>query len=470
MQDCPNVIFLFADQLRTRGLPLYGGQQLAMPNLDRLASQGTTLDNMVSTCPVCTPYRSMLTTGRHPQTTGFVINSLRPRHDEIGLGDAFQHGGYKTAWVGKWHLYTGGWPANNVPDWVPRGRPRLGFDHWRAYNQHMVYFDGFINSPTEDWAAERWSGYETHALRDYAFEFMDEARQGDEPFSLFISPQPPHWTPYDWAPEHYYDRVPDVIEPPANVPAEGHEEWHKHARNYAAMTLAIDDMLGDVMNYLDEHGLADNTLLIFTSDHGTQGMSHGVNFYDKKNPYEESLQVPFVARLPRRLEANARRDVLTSPVDLMPTMLSLCGLPVPSTCEGSDRSAAWQGEPNAREPESLFTMNFGGGYDNFRDGDEWRGVRTKRWSYAKWLDGSEILFDLRDDPMQLANLASDPSQSDVLRALQAQLAEHQRQRGDELVPGSSYAHWVDEYRRVVRNGFGALPHPETEPDWSLLGA
>ncbi|MEL7239354.1 MAG: sulfatase, partial [Planctomycetota bacterium] len=459
MSTRPNVVYLFADQLRARGLPLYGGTQFAMPNLNRLATQGTTLDHIVSTCPVCTPYRSMLTTGRHPQTTGFVINSLRPRHDEIGLGDAFKHGGYQTAWVGKWHLYTGGWPANNVPDWVPRGRPRLGFDHWRAYNQHMVYFDGFINSPTEDWAAQQWKGYETEALRDYAFEFMDQARQGDGPFACFISPQPPHWTPYQWAPEQYYDRVPDVIDPPSNVPADAVEEWHRHARNYAAMTLAVDDMLGDVMAYLDEHDLTDNTLLIFTSDHGTQGMSHGVDFFNKKNPYEESFHVPFVARLPGVLEAGVRREALTSPVDLMPTMLSLCDLRVPATCEGLDLSDAWRGEANAVQHESLFTMNFGGGYDNFYDGDEWRGVRTQRWSYAKWLDGREMLFDLETDPLQLVNLVGDAGHTLVLDDLRAKLAVHQRERGDELRPGSSYADWVDKYRRVIRNGCGSSPNP-----------
>ncbi len=99
----------------------------------------------------------MLLTGRYPQTTGHIINSTRTRYSEISIADAFANQGYRTAWIGKWHLHTGAWPANNVPDWVPRGRSRLGFQFWRAYNQHMVYFNGFVHSPHRDFDVIVWS-------------------------------------------------------------------------------------------------------------------------------------------------------------------------------------------------------------------------------------------------------------------------------------------------------------------------
>ena len=157
MNERPNLLFVFADQLRASSLPLYGENQIETPNLDRLAGGGVTFTNCVSTCPVCTPYRSMLITGRHPQTTGHIINSTRTRHTEISIADAFAAQGYRTGWIGKWHLHTGVWPAQNVPDWVPEGRDRMGFQYWRAYNIHMVYFNGFVNG--DDWNFEQWEGY-----------------------------------------------------------------------------------------------------------------------------------------------------------------------------------------------------------------------------------------------------------------------------------------------------------------------
>ena len=207
--DQPNVVVLFPDQLRALSLPLYGEQQIQTPNIDRLAAEGLVLDNAISNCPVCTPARAMLVTGRYPQTTGHLINTTRTRHSELSIGDAFGQAGYKTAWIGKWHLHTGTWPAIDRmpqhPDWVPEGRDRLGFDYWRAYNQHMVYFDGFVHK--DDWNYERWEGYETNGLLNYAFEFMDAAE--DDPFLLFLSPHPPHYTPFQFAPEDCYARLPE---------------------------------------------------------------------------------------------------------------------------------------------------------------------------------------------------------------------------------------------------------------------
>jgi len=130
MPDRPNILFILADQLRARSLPVYGERQIQTPHIDRLAREGVVLSNAVATCPVCTPHRSMLLTGRHPQTIGHVINFVRTRHDEIGIGDAFARAGYRTGWVGKWHLHTGSFPhTDGAVDYVPEGRDRLGFDY-----------------------------------------------------------------------------------------------------------------------------------------------------------------------------------------------------------------------------------------------------------------------------------------------------------------------------------------------------
>ena len=252
----PNVVVLFPDQLRALSLPLFGEQQIETPNIDRLAADSLVLENAISNCPVCTPARAMLLTGRYPQTTGHLINTTRTRHSEISIGDTFARAGYKTAWVGKWHLHTGLWPALDRmpqhPDWVPEGRDRLGFEFWRAYNQHMVFFDGFVHK--DDWNYERWEGYETDGLLNYGFEFMNSV--GDAPFLLFLSPHPPHYTPFKFAPDHCYERLPKTLYLPANVPQQLQSASLDMYRHYLAMILAVDEMLGRLLDYLEQKGLA----------------------------------------------------------------------------------------------------------------------------------------------------------------------------------------------------------------------
>lgn len=463
----PNVVVIFPDQLRAASLPLYGEHHIETPHIDRLAAEGVTLTNAISNCPVCTPARAMLVTGRHPQTTGHLINTTRTRHDEISIADAFAHQGYRTGWVGKWHLHTGAWPAVDripmQPDWVPTGRDRLGFDYWRAYNQHMVFFDGFVHKG--DWNYERWNGYETEGLLDYAFEFMDES--GDDPFLLFLSPHPPHYTPEKFAPDEYYEGVPETFDLPANVDDTWGDETPEMYRHYLAMIRAVDVMTGRVLDELDRRGLADNTIVVFASDHGTQGGAHGVHPWLKKHPYEESIHIPGIVRYPGVIEPGSRTDALFGMPDWFPSLCSLADVPVPQTVEGHDLSAAWTGDDVVHQ-DGLLLMNFSKYYDWLGDGQEWRGVRTANASYCEWLDGKRELFDLTEDPLQMRNLAGDPAGATMQVDMAALLREIQRTRGDELVASTTWSDWLDPQRRVVRNAFGALPHPEAEPDWSLL--
>ncbi len=478
MNKKPNVVFLFPDQLRAQSLSLYGNAayretQIETPNIERLSARGITFDNAFSNCPVCTPARAMLVTGRYPQSTGHLINSTRTRHAEISIADAFFHRGYETAWVGKWHLHTGHWPALDrlpmQPDWVPKGRDRLGFDYWRAYNQHMVYFDGFVHKG--DWNYERWKGYETEGLLHYAFEFMDQSK--DKPFLLFLSPHQPHYTPGKFAPDRFYDQLPDTLHLPDNVPAALQESSKEMYRHYLAMILAIDEMLGRLMDYLEEKNLIDDTILVFSSDHGTQGGSQGVNPWSKKNPYDASIHIPAIISYPPKIQPNTRTDTLLGMVDFFPTLCDLAGVPIPATVEGTNLSSAISGANSEEEkmeepvPDSIFLMNFSKYFDWFHDGAEWRGVRTKTHMYCQRLDGVEELYDIRVDPLQMNNIVSN-CDGKILTDLKASLLSHQAARHDELVACSEWACWLDEQRRVVRNAKGELSHPESPPDWSLL--
>lgn len=167
-------------------------------------------------------------------------------------------------------------------------------------------------------------------MAGYAMEFMDAC--AGEPFCCFVSPQPPHWTPFKFAPDTYYERLPEPLTPPPNVPAALQGDYHENGRHYLAVIRAVDEMVGTLLRFLDERAPA---------------------------------------------------DALHAPVDFFPTLCSLCGLNTPRTVEGFDNAAAWRGLAGAGEQDALFTMNFSRMHDNFADGWEWRGVRTRQHTYAR---------------------------------------------------------------------------------------
>jgi len=472
----PNLLFLLADQLRAASVPAYGDRSVQMPNLDALAREGVTFTQALSTCPLCTPYRAMLLTGRHPQSTGHVANFVDTRHDEISIADAFNRAGYRTGWVGKWHLALGHFPVPHLqgPDFIPQGRDRLGFEYFRAYNYRTEYFDGWVG--LDDWDAERWQGYETDGLLKYAFEFLD--RPDERPFCLFVSPHQPHQSDKrPTVPEKYFDRVAQEIMLPPNVAEGDRDRARKMLRDYLAMTAAVDDMLGALVRRLAESGQLENTLVVFASDHGTMGGGHGYDPWCKKQPYEESIRVPLVARWPGALRAGSRCDALIAPVDLFPTLCGLAGAPIPRSVEGLDLSRAWRGEPGGPAQDAVLTMDFTAHPDYCVAEDDprrkahyepWRGVRTARHHFIRWLGGRTALYDVVADPWQMRNLAGDPACAALQRQMESQLGTLLARRGDRLQSGAAYAGWFDARRRIVRNAFGPLPHPETPPDLSLF--
>ncbi len=480
MSKKTNVVFLLADQLRAASLPLYGEKQISTPNIDRIAKRGVTFSNAISTCPLCTPYRAMMLAGRHPQTTGHVINFVGTRHDEIGIGDAFAHAGYKTAWIGKWHLQVGAWPGGNMkegeegPYYIPEGRERLGFNFWRGYNMHEHYFNGWVN--LDNWKNETWEGYETNALNRYAFQFLESV--GDDSFCLFISPHQPHKTFVDaHAPDEYYARLPENLTLPDNVPEEKREDCIKAYRDYLAMILALDDMAGELFDYLEKKGLLENTLFVMTSDHGSQFGAHGISPWQKAKAYEESIHIPLIMHLPGALEGGHIAETLIGPADIFPTLCGLCNVPVPRTVEGYDLSEAVCGKDGAFEQDALLTMNFGSSYCFLQSDPEkiassrqniWRGIRTKRYSYFRSLDGKKHLYDIQNDPLQMNNLSGSADAQELEKSLVANLDELLQKRNDKFADDREYIPWFDSHRRIVRNAYGALGSPETPPDWSLL--
>ena len=475
----PNVVYLLADQLRARSLPAYGERQIATPNIDRIAREGIRFSNAVATCPLCAPYRSMLVTGRQPLETGHVINNVRARHDEISIADAFNHAGYRTGWVGKWHLYSDEQREIVDFEYIPDGRDRLGFDYFRAYNYHTQFFDGPLC--LDGGRHERWRGYETTGLLQYVDEFLDEATDKQEPFCLFVAPHMPHHggaipggrltqdaSPNGrLAPDDCLRRVPAQPSLPVNVPEELLAEATDCYRDYLAMTVAVDDMLGAILQRLQRDDLLDGTIVVFGSDHGSLMGAHGLQPWQKRTPWEESVSVPLLVRLPRGRRAGSTCDALVAPEDLFPTLCGLCSIDPPRTVSGRNQAAVWLGRAGEAERQALFTYCIDDALLTETTGSEWKGVRTRRWSYWRCLDGSTALYDIRADPLQLRDLIASEDHRPVVARMAATLERFMREWNDEMKPATEYLNWF-EGRRIARNTYGPLGDPFKEPDWSLL--
>ncbi len=421
----PNLLFVFADQLRADAVGCAGNPDVRTPQLDALAAQGMYFTHAVANCPVCTPSRGTILTGRYPLAHGATSNDLPLGASERTFGHLLGEAGWRTGYIGKWHL--DGIPRDRF---TPPGPRRRGFEFWAAWNCSHAYFRGryFADAPE----AVAIDGYEPDGQTDLALRFIRERRA--EPWALFLSFGPPH-NPYPQVPDAYKEMYdPERLTLRGNVV---NADRRTVADYYAAIT-ALDDNLGRLLRLLDELDLAQDTIVVYTSDHGDMLFSHGMK--EKQKPFEESIRVPLAVRYPRAVPAGRRSDALISTVDLLPTLLGLVEVPVPPNVQGTDLSAHLRGRP-CTLPESAFLLN-PIPVDNPADvgQGEWRGVRTARHTYAAGLAGPWVLYDDVEDPLQQHNLVSDPEHADVRERLQATLADWLQRTGDGFLP------WPDHVR------------------------
>ena len=271
----PNVLFIFDDQLRADACSVYGGKNIQTPNIDKLASQGVRFTNAVSTCPLCTPFRGMVQTGRFPTHSGLVLNFVEVNPKQRCIAHIFRDGGYNTGFIGKWHLAAGMdknlgkfdpgsvnvWSEefkkqNPDTEFVPPGPARLGYDHWQAYNFHGS-FNNYWYYGDEKKKIQYSNQYETDVETDQAIEFMRKSKESQKPFFLMIAPHPPH-PPFkpEWCPTGYLEKIPENIQFAPNVPADHPRRKDLlQIRCYYAMCKNFDDNVGRLMKFLDESGL-----------------------------------------------------------------------------------------------------------------------------------------------------------------------------------------------------------------------
>ncbi len=424
----PNVVFLLADQWRAQATGYAGDPNVKTPEIDRLAAASVSFTNAVSNCPVCSPYRASLLTGQYPLRNGVFLNDVCLGNQAVSLAQAFAGAGYRTAYIGKWHL-----DGHGRSSFIPPER-RHGFDFWRAaecthdYNRSHYYADG----PEKQF----WPGYDAEAQTAEACRYLREHR--DAPLLLVLSWGPPH-NPFQTAPERFRAMYrPEDVKLRPNVPKEAEAEARRDLAGYYAHCSALDECVGRVRKALDAAGLARDTILVFTSDHGDMLGSHAQQ--RKQRPWDESIRVPLLVHWPAGLGTQGRK--LQMPIgtpDLMPTLLGLCGIAVPKTAEGRDRSAVLLGkEPDADEPALLLCPSPFGEWTRAHGGREYRGLRTVRYTYVRSLDGPWLLYDNQQDPYQENNLIGRPESAGVQAELDAKLSEKLKALGDEFLPGEAY--------------------------------
>ena len=426
----PNIVYLLADQWRASATGYAGDPNVKTPHLDRLAKEGLNFRNAISVCPVCTPYRASLMTGRYPTSTGMFLNDAHLPDGELCIAEALKAAGYATAYIGKWHL-----DGHGRSSYIPPER-RQGWDYWKAgecdhnYNHSHYYTD---NSDEKRF----WDGYDAFAETKDAQQYIRDHASGGKPFVLLVSYGVPHF-PHATAPEEYKALYPpEKIKLPPNVPEAMQDRARQEAQGYYAHCTALDKCVGDVLATLAETGLAENTIVVFTSDHGEMLGSHGCPPKMKQVSWNESAHVPFLLRYPA-IHGSRGRVVnmpLTTP-DIFPTLLGLVGAAVPGTVEGDDLSGMIRSRREASDHAVLYM-----GVAPFIARDfakEYRAIRTSRYTYVRGLDGPWLLFDDEKDPYQMDNLVAKLECAALCKELDGRLQVRLKRIGDDFRPGKSY--------------------------------
>lgn len=434
----PNIVMFVADQLRRDALGCYGNTVCRTPNLDRLAEQGTLFDNAFSTSPVCSPARASLLTGLYPHNHGVMINTHIAPAWSRGLSPEvptfsriFEEAGYVLDYVGKWHV-------NQT-----LGPEAFGFARHstpRAPNKAVPGTELFIEFPGGRQLAGATSAlppeeHPTWRLTDAGILALEERTTGDRPFFLRVDVPAPHFA--NVVPEPYasmYD--PSAIPPWPNFgesfvgkPAghlRKHREWHLEdkdwswwsrvvAKYYGDVSL-IDACVGRLLAAIEDWGLADNTVVIFTTDHGDALGSHR-HFEKAGTMYDEVFRIPLIVRMPRGGSGVAGVAHFVRLLDLMPTLVELAGAELPSPVDGRSIVPLLCGEHPADWSDSVYCEHHGEvwGYQSQRM------VRTAGWKYVYNPHDLDELYDLQHDAAELSNLAGLPQYADVLQEMKARL-------------------------------------------------
>ncbi|MFC7303927.1 sulfatase-like hydrolase/transferase [Streptomyces monticola] len=451
----PNVLVFFTDQQRWDTTGIHGNPLGLTPVLDGLAGDGVGVDQSFTCQPVCAPSRASLQTGQYPTTAGVFRNGLALPRTAPTLARSFRDAGYATGYIGKWHL-AGDHTSGPVPE-----EDRAGYEYWLAANLLEFTSDAYETTLYDhDGTPHHFDGYRADALGSAAIDFIEQGRgqtqrqdqeqeQGQEqdrrPFFLFLSFLEPHHqnSRDDYpAPTGYSERYDDPWVP-SDLAALGGGNWREHLPGYYGMVRRLDEVLGQIVNALDEQGELEDTVILFTSDHGCHFKTRNAEY--KRSVHDASLRVPTVLRGPG-LRGGVRLPDLVSHVDLPPTLLDAAGIPVPDHMQGRSLLPLLSGADPDWPPEVLVQIS---------ESEVGRALRTDRWKYGATAPGLDpwndaradtyedaCLYDLHADPDELTNLVDehahdrghDCAHEGILAELRERLAERIVASGEPRPP------------------------------------
>lgn len=440
----PNIIVVLVDDMRWDEFGAAGHAYLRTPNIDRLAAEGVMFTNAFTTTPLCSPSRACFLTGQYAHVNGIIDNTARDTqsHALMTFPRALDSIGYETAFMGKWHM------GND-------DSRRPGWDHWVALKGQGEAIDPNLNIDGERRVV---NGYVTDVLTDFAVQFLQ--RERTSPFLLYLSHKALHpnmmqandgsvtsigeggFVAADRHKGMYGDKVfprrPNAFVPPLDKPALNRKigdlpplgpetgTAESTIRDRAEMLMAVDESLGKLMDVLQEKGQLDNTIVVFTSDHGYWYGEHGLN-EERRLAYEESIRIPLLIRYGRAVKAGTRKDEMVQSIDLAPTLLQWAGTVPGPFINGRSMVALLNGRVDDWRTsilveyysDTVFPRIVNMGY---------KAVRNGRYKYIRYseLPGADELYDLETDPYELKNLAGDPAAAQTLEQMKAELAALER--------------------------------------------
>jgi arylsulfatase A-like enzyme len=454
----PNILFIMSDDHAAHAISAYGSRINRTPNIDRIAQGGARLENCFVTNSICCPSRAVILTGQYSH-----LNGVKTLNDQIDparphVAKSLQAAGYETAIVGKWHL----------------GTDPAGFNYWNILPGQGLYQDPVM---IEMGKRTKHSGYCSDLIADFSLNWLKSGRDASKPFFLMCHHKAPH---REWAPaarhrtlfENQTIPEPDNLfddyrgragaaersrmrvgedmtftdlkmNPPPGLSGMALRKWayQVYIKDYLRCVQAVDENVGRVLDYLDQSGLAENTIVVYTSDQGFFLGDHG--WFDKRFMYEESLRMPFLVRYPGRIKPGTVNRDMTLNLDFAPTFLDWAGLPAESYMQGRSMRANLEGKAPRdwrRDMYYRYWMHLGGGHSVTAH----YGIRTDRYKlmyfYGKPLGASGAVaqdtppewefYDLKKDPREMRNAYSDSSYSKVIATLKERLEALQREYKD----------------------------------------
>lgn len=493
----PNILFIMSDDHTTQAITAYGGiydEYAQTPNIDRLAEEGMIMHNVFCTNAICGPSRASILTGKYSHINGYYKNESGGQFnpDQWTFPEELHKSGYQTALFGKWHL----------------GSEPRGFDYYKYHEgggQQGFYWNPIYNQNGET-VTEK--GYATNLTTDFALQWLDEAAKKDQPFCMLLQFKAPH---RNWEPDTKYVDLWDDIEmpypetynddyvgrektagdtdmtmddfnrkdmkltPPEGLTGKDLNKWYTfgnkrgevvvldksrtpeqnrnkkyqiYIKDYLACVKSVDDNVGRVLNYLDEHGLTENTIVIYTSDQGFYLGEHG--WFDKRFMYEESLRMPFLIRYPKIIKAGSENTDIITNIDFAPTLIDAAGIEKPAEVQGNSFLSNLSGHKANDWQTSM--------YYHYYEFPFWHhvqphyGIRNDRYKLIHFYYNVDVweFYDLQNDPHEMNNLINEPEYALTIESLKKELEEKRKFYKNDKT--------LDELRVITDIDYGNIVH------------